>query len=163
MKLRITIYKIKKKFILNKYFIPQVCRHYLVSQLNDVTLDSSIFDSADVTSRNNANNNVSRPAPSPMPPPPPTTPDSSLGSTQSNSEKPPTTPKSEPQGWLNRTRRSIVTLFYFIFIIKIRKILLSLLSSQTNVTGTNPRQCQIVPHFLTTQLATTMTTWILQQ
>lgn len=99
--------------MLSEYFILQVCRHYLVSQLNDVTLDSSIFDSADMASRTNANSNVSRPTPSPMPPPPPTTPDSSLGSTQSNSEKPPTTPKSELQGSFHRIRSESIVTFFF--------------------------------------------------
>lgn len=69
-----------------------------MSQLNDVTLDSSIFDSPDSASRSNLNTNVSRPTPSPMPPPPSTTPDSTVGSVPNNSEKPPSTPKSEPQG-----------------------------------------------------------------
>lgn len=39
-----------------------------------------------------------------MPPPPSTTPDSSVGSVQSNSDKPPSTPKSETQGNGNRLR-----------------------------------------------------------
>ncbi|XP_065211027.1 mediator of RNA polymerase II transcription subunit 13 isoform X3 [Planococcus citri] len=79
-----------------------VCKHFLVSQLNGVTLDSSLFDGPDSGSKSTSSNNVNRPTPSPMPPPPSTTPDSSIGSVQSNSEKPPTTPKSEPNDECSR-------------------------------------------------------------